>query len=191
MKSSTALAALLLVVAAPVPARDVGGVNIPDTLRVTGEKRALVLNGAGYRKKFFVQVYIGALYLVQPVDQVAAVLNATTPRVMRLQFLRDVSADRLAGAWNEGFAANNSAFEMKALRGRLDQFSGLMRDMKSGDVLRLDLLPRGETRVLVNDALRGSVDGIDFQRALLQVWLGARPADADLQQALLGAGGQR
>jgi hypothetical protein len=49
------------------------------------------------------------------------------------------------------------------------------------------LLPRGDTRVWINDAQRGTVQGADFQRALLRVWLGNKPADTDLKQALLGA----
>ncbi|MCK7466897.1 MAG: chalcone isomerase family protein [Desulfosudis oleivorans] len=76
-----ALATLLSI--APAAARDVGGVKVPDELRVAGEKQSLVLNGAGYRKKFFVEVYVGALYLTQPVTQVDRVLDATTARVMR------------------------------------------------------------------------------------------------------------
>lgn len=172
----------------PAAARDVGGVQVPDRLPVAGAEQPLVLNGAGYRKKFFVDVYVGALYLAAPATQASRVLDAAGARVMRLAFVREVEAGKLVGAWNDGFTANHSGAELPALRARLDRFNGLMRDVRRGDVLRLDLLPGGATQVRFNDELRGSVDGADFQRALLKVWLGAEPADAGLKQALLGGG---
>lgn len=171
---------------APAAARDVGGVQVPDELRVADVSQPLALNGAGYRKKFFVEVYVGALYLAQPVIQPERVLDATTARVMRLAFVRDVEAGKLAGAWTDGFAANHSRVELQALKERLERFNGMMRDVRRGDVLRLELLAGGDTRVWLNDQQRGSVSGVDFQRALLKVWLGDTPADAALKQALLG-----
>ena len=172
----------------PAAAHDIDGVQVPDSLRVAGEKQPLVLNGAGYRKKFFVEVYVGALYLARPVTEANRALDSTVPRVMRLAFVRNVEAGKLAGAWTDGVAANHSNTEFQALRTRLDRFNAMMRDVRRGDVLRLDLLASGETQVRFNDEQRGSVDGADFQRALLEVWLGAKPADANLKQALLRGG---
>ena len=187
MKPAFAVALLLAtLVSTAAMAREVEGVQIPDTLTLAGEKQPLVLNGAGVRTKFLVKVYVGALYMQQPVTRADTVLNATTARSMRLHFVRAVSADKLADGWRSGFADNQSGFEMQALQGRLGQFGLLMRDVQANDVLRIDLLPRGETRVSFNDQLRGSVDGADFQQALLRVWIGAKPADNDMKQALLG-----
>jgi Chalcone isomerase-like len=180
---------LLLLLSAPVVARDVDGVTIPDSYSLAGEKKPLVLNGAGYRKKFFVKVYVGALYLPQPLNRADRILDADMPRVMWLQFVRDVSANQLADAWREGFANNQSTFDIQGLRARLGQFNTMMRDVKVGDSLRLELLPRGDTRVWINKDLRGTVGGVDFQRALLSVWLGAKPADSGLKRALLAGKG--
>jgi hypothetical protein len=188
MRSVVTALVILLGISTPAAARDVGGVQVPDSLRVAGAEPLLVLNGAGYRKKLFVEVYVGALYLTAPVTQANRVLEASGTRVMRLAFVREVGAGKLITAWNDGFTANHSGAELQALRARLDRFNGLMRDVRRGDVLQLDLLPNGETRVRLNDELRGSMDGADFQRALLKVWLGAEPADASLKQALLGGG---
>ena len=185
------LAALVLVlmISAPVMARDVDGVNIPDSYSLKGEKKPLVLNGAGYRKKFFIKVYVGALYLAQPLNRADRILDADLPRVMLLHFVRDVSANQLADGWREGFANNQSSFDIQGLRSRLGEFSSMMRDVKAGDSLRLELLPRGDTRVWFNDNLRGTIGGVDFQRALLAVWLGKNPADGDLKRALIGGKG--
>jgi hypothetical protein len=180
---------LLLLMSAPVVARDVDGINIPDSYKLADEKTPLVLNGAGYRKKFFVKVYVGALYLPQPLNRADRILNADMPRVMLLHFVRGVSANQLADGWREGFANNQSTFDIQGLHARLGRFNTMMRDVKAGDSLRLELLARGDTRVWINNDLRGTVGGVDFQRALLSVWLGAEPADSSLKRALLGGKG--
>jgi len=186
MRPFAAFAVLLLLISTPAMARDLGGVNIPDSLAVAGEKTPLLLNGAGYRKKFFIKVYIGALYLTPPLSQAEAILNAGTPRVMRIHFLRDVGQDQFATAWNDAIAPNHTVAEMQALRARLDQLKILVGNLHRNDVLRIEMRPQGGAEVWVNDLPRGNISGADFQRALLSAWIGANPADADLKRALLG-----
>lgn len=178
---------LLALVPAPAIARDVGGVHIPDSYGLAGEKQPLVLNGAGYRRKYFIKVYVGALYLAQPLNQADRILDAATPRVMLLHFVRGVSTNQLATAWREGVAANQTTLAVQRLRDRIDRFNAMMRDLRAGDELRLELLANGDTRVWINKDLRGAVSGGDFQQALLSAWLGANPADSQLKRALLGA----
>lgn len=186
MKPIAAFATVLLFVSMPAPARNLDGVNVPDNLILAGEKTPLVLNGAGYRKKFFIKVYIGALYLAQPASQAKTVLDAGAPRVMRMHFLRDVGQDQFATAWNDGIAPNHTAAEMQALRARIDQLNSLVGSVRHNDVLRIEMRPRGDTEVWVNDKLRGNISGLDFQNALLSAWIGVKPADASLKQAVLG-----
>ncbi len=50
----------------------------------------------------------------------------------------------------------------------------------------IDFLPGSGTRITFNGAVRGTIAGEDFSRALLRIWLGENPADADLKKALLG-----
>jgi hypothetical protein len=186
MRPITVFAALLLLASVPALARDIGGVNIPDSLSLTGENSPLALNGAGYRKKYFLKVYIGALYLTQPTHQAEAILNATTARIMRLHFLRDVSREQFVNAWNDGVAPNHTAAEMQALRARAEQLNDLINSVRRNDVLRIDMHSGGETEVWVNDKLRGRISGADFQRALLTSWVGAKPSDTRLKRAVLG-----
>lgn len=176
---------ILLIAALPAAARTLEGVNLPETLIAAGEKQPLVLNGAGLRTKYLFKIYVGALYTAQATTQAGQILDANTPRVMRMQFLRALRADQMATGWKEGFAANQSAAAMQALGARLAQFSQMMRDVKVNDVLQINLRPNGDTQVLFNDQPGGSVPGADFQRALLAVWLGQSPADKDLKAALL------
>jgi hypothetical protein len=145
-----------------------------------------MLNGAGTRKKFFVKVYVGALYLPKKVTSVDAVLNETGPKRVLMHFLyKKVEGYKLADGWTEGFE-NNSESEMDKLKARLADFNKLFMDVKKGDVILLDYLPGQGTRVTIKGQEKGTIPGEDFNRALLKVWLGPEPADAGLKGAMLG-----
>jgi len=75
---------------------------------------------------------------------------------------------------------------MQALQDRLRAFNAMFGDAQRGDVLAFDFLSDGSTRVVINNKQKGEIPGVDFQRALLSVWLGENPADDDLKQAMLG-----
>jgi hypothetical protein len=169
------------------PAAEVSGVTLPETVTVGSKGARLLLNGAGVRKKLFVKVYVGALYLDEKASRAEEVLDNTGPKRVTMHFLyKKVSSEKLVRAWEEGFAANQGGAEMEALRDRLEKFNGLFQTVHRGDVIRLDILPERGTVVSLNGAERGVVEGADFSRALLEVWLGGKPADKGLKKALLG-----
>ncbi|MBI3897969.1 MAG: chalcone isomerase family protein [Gammaproteobacteria bacterium] len=188
MKLLTAVTAVGLVLSTTIAfGKEIAGVQVPDT--VTVQTNDLVLNGAGIRTRVFFKIYVGALYLKAREGNTLSVLAAPAPKSVRLHLLHsEISADKLVDAWNDGFAANHTADELKALKARIDQFNKLFPTVFRGDVIRLDLLLDGSTEVFINDKKRGAVPGEDFQKALLKIWLGNNPVDKDLKQALLGKG---
>ena len=168
----------------PTMAKDVAGVAVPDS--VTVNDAVLKLNGAGVRTRFFIKVYVGALYLKDPQTTAASVLAAPSPRSVRMHVVYDeISAAKLVGAWNEGFTGNTSETELAALQPRIAQFNALFPAVKKGDVVRLDLVG-DTTEVWINQEQKGAVAGPDFQQALLKIWLGEKPVDGSLKRAMLG-----
>jgi hypothetical protein len=166
---------------------EVAGVSLADSVLVGAQDQALLLNGAGVRKKVFVKVYVGALYLQQKKSEPQAILDDAGPKRMVMHFLyKEVGAKKLADAWSEGFHGNQGAEEMRGLKERLEQFNALFPTVHRGDRIEIDLLPDRGTVVRLNGKELGSVAGADFARALLEVWLGAKPADKGLKKALLG-----
>jgi hypothetical protein len=99
---------------------------------------------------------------------------------------KEVEADKLVEGWNEGFAGNNTAEELKGLQDRINQFNALFTTVRKGDMIRLDYIPNEGTQVWFNDTEKGTVPGEDFSRALLKIWLGDKPADAGLRDDMLG-----
>ncbi|MDE2310588.1 MAG: chalcone isomerase family protein [Betaproteobacteria bacterium] len=185
MKKLVAL--FLLCWAAQVQAVEVAGVKLADS--VHPGSRDLELNGAGVRTKIFFDLYVAALYLGEKKSNGAAVLADGGEKRMALYLLRDISADRLLGAFNAVIAANHTPAEMAALDALLREFSAIfhtMGEVKKGDVITLDYQPASGTQVSVNGVSKGMIAGAAFNTALLKIWLGDKPAQADLKQKLLG-----
>jgi len=165
--------------------KKIAGVDVPQS--VTIEDKALVLNGAGIRKKLFIKVYVGSLYLTAKQTAVDKILADPGAKSIVMNFLyKEVSNKKLVDGWNKGFADNSTTKEIKALQDRINQFNALFTTVRKGDELRLDYLPGEGTQVKLNGTLKGSVPGEDFSRALLKIWLGDKPADKNLKDAMLG-----
>ncbi len=177
----------LMATGMPVSAYQFGGVDIPDTITLAEDGPPLVLNGAGIRKKLFMDIYVGALYLPARTTDAAAILADTGPASVLMHFVyKEVSKEKITGGWNDGFAANHTAEEMAALQPQLDAFNALFETAREGDVIRIDHLPGSGTRVLINGALSGTVAGDGFYPALLKIWLGTHPVSKGLKQGMLG-----
>lgn len=176
---------LLALAAHSVVAREIAGIVVPETGTI--KNKALVLNGAGIRKKLFIKIYVGALYLTGKRTDASEILADPEAKRIAMTFLyKEVSAERLVEGWNTGFADNNNAEELNKLQDRIDQFNALFTTVHKGDVIRLDYMPEAGTQVWINDTLKGTVPGEDFYQALLKIWLGPEPADEDLKEAMLG-----
>jgi hypothetical protein len=185
--SATAAAFFTVLPAGETDAAEVAGVSLAETVQVGDEGQALVLNGAGVRKKVVVKVYVGALYLLQKMSDPERILDDRGPKRMVLHFLyKEVGAEKLADGWTEGFRKNQRDAELEQLQERLRQFNALFPAVRRGDRIEIDLLPGKGTAVRVNGKEAGRVVGEDFSRALLKVWLGPKPADKGLKKGLLG-----
>ncbi|UCE90584.1 MAG: chalcone isomerase family protein [Pseudomonadota bacterium] len=177
------LCAVLCVSAAG--ATEVAGVVVPETASLDSDQ--LVLNGAGVRKKFFVKVYVGALFLTRRQDTVEAVLADKGAKRISMHFLyKEVGRDKMVDGWNDGFRNNLSDAEFGKLQARLEQLNAMTETLRAGDVMRLDYVPGNGTSVWINETEKGTVPGVDFHQALLKVWLGNMPADNGLKKAMLG-----
>ena len=174
-------AALLL--ALPAMAGELVGITLPETTTVNDTK--LVLNGMGLRKKLWVKVYVGAIYVTAKSSDPATLIAADEPKQMVMHFLYEVDVAKLVEAWKEGFAGN-SADKMAALQQRLDQFCGLWRTMKVGEQAKMTYSPGFGTKLEIGGQEVGLIIGKDFADALFAVWLGGKPPSEDLKKGVLG-----
>ena len=186
-KPAVVMLLCLLCISLPASARKIQGVEIPDTLSIANDDTTLVLNGAGIRKKFFLDIYIGALYLPSATTDAVAILNDTGPASILMHFLHsEVRKKKITAGWTNGLEANLTPAEMAAIRPKLDSFNKLFRTVREGDIIRVDYLPARGTEVRINNEWRGSIENNDFFRTLLQIWLGPHPVSKPLKQGMLG-----
>lgn len=172
----------ILFFTSPAVGLEIAGVTIPESL-----KSDLQLNGAGIRSKFFFKIYIAELYLEHPSTDVDAILDTPGRKRMTMHILYDkVDKEKLIDGWNAGFTSNLSSEEIKSLSDRIKQFNELFIDVHEGEEIILDYQPDRGTTVSIAGNNKGIVEGADFNRALLSIWLGKEPVGEDLRDALLG-----
>ena len=166
-------------------AKECLNVSYPDQVAVNGS--TLALNGLGLRQAtaLKINVYVAALYVAATSADANAILGASTPKQMILHFVRGVSRSDLTKARDEGFEANAKE-QLPALKARVEKFKSMMTDMKSGERMSFTYKPGSGVLVDVSGTAKGTIEGDDFAKALLSIWLGTHPPNSELKAGLLG-----
>jgi hypothetical protein len=164
------------------------GAKFEPTATVGGA--TLQLNGVGVRTRAVFKVYVAGLYVPQKANAAAALIAQKGPRRLALTMLRNVDADSFAGPLNDGLRNNHTEAQLAAFKPQIDGMNAALKaidEAKKGDVLHFEYLPDSGTRITVNGQQKGpNMPGEEFFAAMLRIWLGDKPADADLKKGLLG-----
>ena len=182
-RRAAAIASVCLLALATVHAATLEGVSFPDEATVGG--KGLVLNGLGLRTATMlkVKVYVIGLYLEEKSGDSEAIIESTQNKRLAMQFMHEVTADKLRSAWDDGFKDNYK--DVGSIEAEIAKFNATMQDVKEGDSIELDF--SGDTvDIVVKGAKADSLGGSDFQKALLSIWLGAKPPGDALKDGLLG-----
>ena len=176
---------------ATVGAAEVEGVKIDDKVVLASGVPEVVLNGAGVRYKFaFFKVYVGGLYLTQKKKDSEAIFVDPGPKRVFMHILSsEVTAKDLITSMNNALAVNLSPHELALIEKRIRDLNNVMSSLKAinkGSVVYLDYLPDVGTRVIVDGQEQITIPGEDFFRAMLHIWIGNKPVDGRLRDAMLG-----
>jgi len=177
---------LFLVMVSTLRAMEIKGVELPDTL-VSG-KDTLLLNGAGVRKKFFLNLYVGGLYLMEPSHDAQRIINEDEPMAIRLQITsKMVTPERMSKATEEGFVASTGG-NTGPIQKEIDHFIALFKEgIHKGDVYDLVYDPGKGVACSKNGSLVTTVSGLAFKKALFGIWLCEKTTvNPDLKEAMLG-----
>jgi Chalcone isomerase-like len=167
----------------PLYAGTLAGVTLPDKIQVAG--RTLVLNGMGLRRKFVVKVYVAGLYLDQKSSDPTAILKPDIRKQLVMHFVRSVSKNQIADAFNESFE-NNTPDAKKTMNAEIAQFLGALEPVHDGDQMVFTYLPGTGTTFAINANEKLTIPAPAFAPVLFSVWLGPNPPNADLKKGLLG-----
>lgn len=171
-----------LIFATPALAASLSSVTLPDTATVGGQ--TVVLNGLGLREKYFIDVYVGGLYLPAKTTDASRAISDDVPKRIVMAFIYNkVTKDQLCETYYEGLAKQADA---SALKPKYDTLCGYLQDVVSGDQVALDYVPGTGTTVTVKGSPAGTITGADFMRSLWGVYLGAAPPTEKLKRGMLG-----
>jgi hypothetical protein len=169
--------------------REVEGFRFDAAIRLGGAD--LVLNGVGVRRRFFIPVYVGALYVPQKSSDPEVLLSQRGPRRMSLRFVRDVEAELFMNSLDAGMRKHYTPPQLEAWKPQWQTLTTVIANVviaRRADHVTWDYTPETGARVMQNSVpIIPSMPGEDFYNAVLRVWLGPQPADADLKKGLLGA----
>jgi len=167
-----------------VSAKEVSGVDVAEHILI--ESTQLQLNGAGVRSKFFIDLYVGSLYLPSTTDNITTILDAPTAAV-RLNITSGmITSDKMRDAINDGFddATDGNTAEIQT---EIDAFMALFSDeIKEGDQFTLATDKALGVTAYKNGEAQATIEGETFRLALLKIWLGDSPAQGSLKKAMLG-----
>lgn len=181
-------AILLMCVSIQALALELEGAKLEDKVQMS--KVSLPLNGAGVRSILFFKMYVAGLYLTEKKNTAEAVLGDKSEKRIALHVVvDDAKSERFLNGFRKGIEKNHSEQEMSLLRERMDAFDHMfdgVKSVKKGDVIAFDWQPGNGTQISINGSELGKIAGEDFYRALLSIWIGAKPVSADLKKGLLG-----
>ena len=188
LRTSLAFAACAAACSATLAAINVEGVALDESIQIAGKH--LKLNGAGISYRMIFKVYAMGLYLTDRKASVQEVMRTEGPRRLVITLMRDVSgADFNEGLMN--FVANEMSDKpSKPMEYVLQLGKALAnqpRGLREGDTLTMDWIPgTGAVVELNRKPLTEPMRDIAFYNALLNIWLGDKPADPSLKIKLLG-----
>lgn len=162
----------------------INGITFPDTY--SAGKDNLVLNGGGTRVKYWMDMYVGGLYLTSKSKDAAGIVSANTSMAIKINIVSGlISSSKMIEAVEEGFkkstGGNTTPFKEK-----IEKFkNAFSEEIKKGDMF--DIVYAGEKiSVYKNKVLKTEIEGVDFKKAVFGIWLGNDPADRDLKSGMLG-----
>jgi hypothetical protein len=184
MRTVLIFAVVLFLFVEALPAGELAGVVLPDTISV--DETSLQLNGLGVRKKLWVKVYVGGLYLEQSSSDADEILASGEAWRIVMHFLhKKVGVDKLNGAWEDGFK-KNAPEVLEQHPQEFEQFLGCFQDIYKGEQIILTFLPGTGLEVVVAGETKGLFVPVSFARGVLSLWLGPHPPSGGLKEGLLG-----
>ncbi len=190
MKPRSLLAATLVAasLAAAAQTVEVGGVRIPTTATVAGS--TLALNGSGVRYRFVIKVYTAGLYLTGKAATPEQVFSMAGPKRVHIVALRELDANDFGRLFTKAMQDNASKEDFsKSINGtiRMGEAFAAKKKLSPGETIGVDWLPGQGTQIMINGKPWGEpIKEPEFFLSMLRIWLGTKPVDDALKEALLG-----
>ncbi len=161
------------------------GVAVPEVFQYGG--KTLLHNGSGIRKKLFLKLYVGSLYLTEKSSDVDKILSSKDAKAIRLVLISNkVTVPRMKQAMLKGLhrATNGN---IAPIQSEVDQILSVFeKGVAVNDVFDIVNVSGDGLHVLKNGRHILSIDSPVFKEALFKMWLTKAALDHNLRAGLLG-----
>jgi hypothetical protein len=166
-------------------AKEVNDVEIADSIQVA--EQSLALNGTGIRSKFFLNLYVGALYLNAKSTDADALIAADEAMTIRLYITSSlIDGEKMSEATLDGFVKSTGG-KLGPIQKEVELLIGAFRDaVENNDVFDLQYVPNQGVSVIRNGEVKVVIPGLTFKKALFGIWLSDDPVQDDLKEGMLG-----
>jgi len=147
----------------------------------------LVLNGEGTRDKFFIDLYVGGLYLKEKSSDSKKIINANSTMNIRLHIVSSlITSKKMEDGTREGFNKATNG-DVKLIKEKIETFLAVfMEEIKENDVYDFLYIPSTGVQIYKNSKLKETITGLEFKKALYGIWIGENPAQNSLKEDMLG-----
>jgi len=185
MKKLFSLIALVVVFQSYQAQEEISGVTPSKTIEVNNEQ--LKFNGAGLREKWFLDLYVGALYLGNQSKESQNIIEADETMAITLDIVSGlITSQKMINAVDEGFEKSTGG-NKEPLKDKIQQFKDSFKEeITKGDHYLIAYIKGTGTEVHKNGQKIKTIEGFEFKKALFGIWLGKEPADDDLKEGMLG-----
>jgi len=181
----------LLAGSVAAPAGGVDGMEFPNQAPSSDGQGHLMLAGSATLQRNFVPFYGAALYVPASVRSVEQLLGGLSPCRIQLVWLTpEMDSDAVREYWRKALEAAAGDEQAGRVHGQIERLVQAMPAAQRGQRLVFDYVPDAGMKVLVDDRPLVQLAGVEFNRSVLAVWLGAT-APADFRAALVARLGQR
>jgi len=180
------LTSILLVAFFMVDAqKEIAGIKIPT--KVKFNETTLILNGAGIREKFWIDLYVGGLYTEKKSDNASAIIDGDKTMSIKIHIISSlITTKKMTDAVDEGFKKSTKG-KQDELADEIKKFTAVFTpEINEDDVYDLVYIPKKGTVVYKNSKPVTTIKGLKFKKALFGIWLCDDPADDDLKDDMLG-----
>lgn len=165
--------------------KEISGILPAKTIEVGNEK--LNYQGAGLREKYFLDLYVGTLYLQTKNSNAASIINQDESMAITLDIVSGmITSEKMIAAIDEGFQKSTQG-NTAPLEAKITSFKAAFSDeIVKGDHFVIAYLKGKGTEIYKNGKKIKRIEGDEFKKALFGIWLGKEPADEDLKAGMLG-----
>ncbi len=163
----------------------ISGITMPKKVKVGTTE--LTLNGAGLREKFWLDLYVGGLYVKAKTNDANKIINADETAAIKLHIISSlITSKRMIDAIDEGFEKSTKE-NTAPIKNEIKAFKAAFKEeIKVNDIYDIFYVPGKGTVILKNGKLTKTIKGLAFKKALFGIWLCDEPADKDLKEGMLG-----